>query len=261
MSRIGHKPISLPKGVNVTIESGTVEIQGPKGKLRQSLPPGIFFEKHDGQIVAKPVRDDQALSKFHGLARSLVANAVKGVTEGFRKELDIVGIGYRAEVKGRQVVFALGYSHSIVFEIPPGIDISVEMLQKARERARELRLTDVTLGVMDASNLEYPTDTFDHVLATYVISAVPDPVKTLLEMRRVCQPGGHIVILNHFRSENPVLGALEWMVAPVCTRIGFKTDLKLNPLMERARMSPDQVHRINVMRINGWRLVRCVKSG
>jgi len=142
-----------------------------------------------------------------------------------------------------------------------GIDISVEMLRKARERAKELERTGVTLSVMDASNLEFPADTFDHVLATYVISAVPDPVKTLLEMRRVCKPGGHVVILNHFKSENPVLGALEWMVAPVCTRIGFKTDLKLNPLLERAGMSPDQLHRINVMLINGWRLVRCIKSG
>ena len=142
-----------------------------------------------------------------------------------------------------------------------GIDISVEMLRKARERAKELERTGVTLSVMDASNLEFPADTFDHVLATYVISAVPDPVKTLLEMRRVCKPGGHVVILNHFKSENPVLGALEWMVAPVCTRIGFKTDLKLNPLLERAGMPPDQLHRINVMMINGWRLVRCIKSG
>jgi len=142
-----------------------------------------------------------------------------------------------------------------------GIDISVEMLRKARQRAKELGQTKVTLSVMDASNLEFPDDAFDRVLATYVISAVPDPVKTLLEMRRVCKPGGHVVILNHFRSENPVLGALEWMVAPVCTRIGFKTDLKLKPLLERAGISPDQIHRINVMMINGWRLVRGIKSG
>src|SRR5512139_1841462 len=126
MSRIGHKPISLPKGVNVTIEPTAVEIHGPKGKLRQSLPPGIVFEQHDGQIVARPTRDDQSLSKFHGLARSLVANAVKGVTEGFRKELDIVGIGYRAELKGKQIVFALGYSHPVVFDIPAGIDVAVD---------------------------------------------------------------------------------------------------------------------------------------
>lgn len=140
-----------------------------------------------------------------------------------------------------------------------GIDISVEMLQKARERSKELGLANVTLGLMDASNLEFPDDTFDHVLATYVISAVPDPVKTLVEMRRVCRPKGHLVILNHFRSENPILGAVEWMLAPVCTRIGFKTDLKLKPLLEKAALSPDQMHRINVMMMNGWRLVRCIK--
>jgi len=142
-----------------------------------------------------------------------------------------------------------------------GIDISVEMLRKARERAKELGRTNVTLSVMDASNLEFPGDTFDHVLATYVISAVPDPVRTLQEMRRVCKPQGHVVMLNHFKSENAVLGALEWVVAPVCTRIGFKTDLKLTPLLERASMPAEQVHRINVMMINGWRLVRCIKSG
>lgn len=140
-----------------------------------------------------------------------------------------------------------------------GIDISAEMLQKARERARELGLTNVTLGLMDASNLEFPDNAFDHVLATYVISAVPDPVKTLLEMRRVCGPNGHLVILNHFRSENPILGAVEWMLAPVCTRIGFKTDLKLKPLLEKAALSPDQMHCVNVLMMNGWRLVRCIK--
>jgi len=126
MSRIGKKPISLPKGVSANVEPTAVEIQGPKGKLRQALPPGIVFEKKDGQLVARTVRDDEELSKFHGLARSLVANAVKGVTEGFRKDLDIVGIGYRAEVKGRQVVFALGYSHPIVVDIPQGIEIAVD---------------------------------------------------------------------------------------------------------------------------------------
>ena len=140
-----------------------------------------------------------------------------------------------------------------------GIDISVEMLQKARERVKTLGLTDVALSVMDASNLDFADNTFDHVLATYVVSAVPDPVKTLLEMQRVCKPSGHLVILNHFRSENLILGALEWILAPVFTRIGFKSDLKLTPLLERAGISPDQIHRINVLMMNGWRLVRCIK--
>jgi large subunit ribosomal protein L6 len=126
MSRIGKKPIPLPKGVKVTVAPGALEIQGPKGKLRQTLPPGIAFEVSDAQLQARTERDDPSLGKFHGLARSLVANAVTGVTDGFKKELDIVGVGYRAEVKGRQVHFALGYSHPIVLDIPAGIDIAVE---------------------------------------------------------------------------------------------------------------------------------------
>jgi large subunit ribosomal protein L6 len=126
MSRIGKKPIPIPKGVTVKVAADAVEVQGPKGKLRQLLPPGIVFTQEDGTLVAKLERDDSELRKFHGLARSLVANAVNGVTEGFKKELDIVGIGYRAELKGKQVSFALGYSHPIVFDIPNGIDIAIE---------------------------------------------------------------------------------------------------------------------------------------
>ena len=126
MSRIGKKPIQVPKGVTVKIASDAVEVQGPKGKLRQAVPPGIVFAQEDGSLVAKLEREDASLRKFHGLARSLVANAVTGVSEGFKKELDIVGIGYRAELKGQQVHFALGYSHPIVFNIPAGVDVAVE---------------------------------------------------------------------------------------------------------------------------------------
>jgi large subunit ribosomal protein L6 len=130
MSRIGKKPIPIPNGVTVKISPDAVEVQGPKGKLRQLLPPGIAFAQDategGGTLVAKLQREDDELRKFQGLARSLVANAVTGVTEGFKKELDIVGIGYRAELKGKQVTFALGYSHPIVFDIPNGIDIAIE---------------------------------------------------------------------------------------------------------------------------------------
>jgi large subunit ribosomal protein L6 len=126
MSRIGKKPIPLPKGVTVTIGPDAVEVQGPKGKLRQPLPPGIVFSQDQGVLVAVLARDEAALKKFHGLARSLVANAVTGVTDGFKRELDIVGIGYRAELKGKQVHFALGYSHPIVYDIPSGIEIAVD---------------------------------------------------------------------------------------------------------------------------------------
>ena len=126
MSRIGKKPIALPKGVSVKIAADAVEVQGPKGKLRQPLPPGIVFAQDNGALVASLAREDATLKKFHGLARSLVANAVSGVTDGFKKELDIVGVGYRAELKGKQVHFALGYSHPVVFDIPTGIDIAVD---------------------------------------------------------------------------------------------------------------------------------------
>jgi large subunit ribosomal protein L6 len=126
MSRIGKKVIALPKGVKVNVQPGAVEVQGPKGKLLQPLPPGIGFELDGDQLQAKTLREDPELGKFHGLARSLVANAVKGVTDGFRKDLDIVGVGYRAEVKGKQVHFALGYSHPVVFDIPTGIDIAID---------------------------------------------------------------------------------------------------------------------------------------
>ena len=128
MSRIGKKIIPIPKGVKIDVRPGAVEVQGPKGKLLQALPPGLGFEVSGDQLTAKTLREDPELGKFHGLARSLVANAVKGVTEGFRKDLDIVGVGYRAEVKGKQVHFALGYSHPVVFDIPSGIEIAIDKL-------------------------------------------------------------------------------------------------------------------------------------
>ena len=126
MSRIGKRPIPIPKGVTVSVADRAVDVKGPKGQLRQSLPPGVTVEVSDGEVRAALARDDGELRKFHGLARTLVANAVQGVSAGFKRELDIVGVGYRAEVKGRQVVFALGYSHPIVYDIPQGIEIAVD---------------------------------------------------------------------------------------------------------------------------------------
>jgi large subunit ribosomal protein L6 len=126
MSRIGKKPIPIPQGVSVTVGEGAVEVKGPKGTLRQTFPAGISFELTDGRLLAKRRMDDPELSKFHGLARSLVANAVAGVATGFKRELDIVGVGYRAELKGKQIVFALGYSHPVVFDVPAGIDITID---------------------------------------------------------------------------------------------------------------------------------------
>ena len=126
MSRIGKKPITLPKGVTVKVVDGALDVQGPKGKMRQATPPGITFAVADGVLQASRASDDPEIAKYHGLARSLAANAVLGVTEGFKKDLDIVGVGYRAEIKGKQVIFALGYSHAVVFDVPAGIDIAID---------------------------------------------------------------------------------------------------------------------------------------
>ena len=126
MSRIGKKPIAIPAGVTVKVDGNTVEVKGPKGSMRQSLPPGVSAVVEDGQLLTRKNREERALDKFHGLARSLVNNAVVGVTDGWKRELDIVGVGYRAEMKGKQVVLALGYSHPILFDVPAGIDVAIE---------------------------------------------------------------------------------------------------------------------------------------
>jgi large subunit ribosomal protein L6 len=126
MSRIGKKPIPIPKGVTVSVADRAVDVKGPKGQLRQALPPGVLFKVDGTEVKATLESEAPELKKFYGLARTLVANAVQGVHEGFKRELDIVGVGYRAEVKGKQVVFALGYSHPIVYDVPQGIDIAVD---------------------------------------------------------------------------------------------------------------------------------------
>lgn len=125
MSRIGKKPIPLPKGVKVRI-GAEVEVEGPKGKLKVPIPPGVRVEQKDSQLEVK--RDGDRYAALHGLTRALTANAVRGVSSGFVKELDIVGIGYRADVKGRVVTFTLGYSHPIEFVLPAGVQVKVDKL-------------------------------------------------------------------------------------------------------------------------------------
>mgnify|MGYP001125010156 CR=1 FL=1 len=124
MSRIGGKPIEVPSGVTVDTKDAVVTVKGPKGTAKVTLPRGITLERQDGRVVVRGERGDA--SALHGLARSLLANAVLGVSRGFEKHLDIVGIGYRAEVKGKTAVFTLGYSHPIEFPIPEGLSISVD---------------------------------------------------------------------------------------------------------------------------------------
>jgi phosphatidylethanolamine/phosphatidyl-N-methylethanolamine N-methyltransferase len=137
-----------------------------------------------------------------------------------------------------------------------GIDLSSEMLDKAVERAQKLAMPNVTLKVMDATSMDFAENEFDKALATYTISAVPDPVSVLREMRRVVKPGGEIVILNHFRSERRFPGRIEDLVAPVCTRLGWKSNLAMAPLLREVGLTPEFVVKVNLF--NGWRLVKCV---
>jgi large subunit ribosomal protein L6 len=128
MSRIGRKPIPLPSGVKYTVTGNTIVVEGPKGKVEQVIPSGIKLETKDGFIIAS--RDNESQAAVHGLTRALVFNAVEGVTKGWSKDLDIVGIGYRAELKGKDtVVFTLGYSHQIEFPLPLGITATIDPKQ------------------------------------------------------------------------------------------------------------------------------------
>ena len=139
-----------------------------------------------------------------------------------------------------------------------GIDLSSSMLEKARERVARKDVRNVRLLQMDAANLKFADDCFDIVYAPYVISVVPDPVGVAREMRRVCRPGGRIVILNHFRSKNPVLARVERIISPFTVHIGFKSDLDLPAFLAQADLKPISIEKVNVPRM--WSLVTCTKD-
>jgi large subunit ribosomal protein L6 len=126
MSRVGRKVIPVPKDVKVQVAERSLQVQGPKGKLETPVPPGISFKLAGAELSCLRTNDERQQRAFHGLARALAQNAIKGVTEGFTRELDIVGVGYKAQVEGAKVVFALGYSHPVEFKIPEGIKIAVD---------------------------------------------------------------------------------------------------------------------------------------
>ncbi len=124
MSRVGKKPITIPSGVTVTINDVELEVKGPKGTLKSPIPSGIKFKQEDGNLIAERENDDKAA--FHGLARALANNAIVGVTEGFKKDMDVVGVGYKADVQSKKIVFSLGYSHQIDFPLPDGVEAKAE---------------------------------------------------------------------------------------------------------------------------------------
>jgi len=149
MSRVGKKPITLPTGVNVTINSNELEVKGPKGTLKTPIPEGVEFKMEDGTLFAERANDDKAA--LHGLARALANNAIVGVTEGFSKQMDVVGVGYKADVQGKKIVFALGYSHPVEYSLPEGIEAKAERVP-AKTTINQYQLT-LTLSGIDKQKL------------------------------------------------------------------------------------------------------------
>jgi large subunit ribosomal protein L6 len=126
MSRIGKRPIPIPDGVTVAVDGQTVRAAGPKGKLLQSVPSGVSVAVTDNRVVVSRESDERAVRALHGLTRSLLNNMLTGVKIGFERKLEIVGIGYRAQLQGKNIQLALGYSHPIVFSLPDGISADID---------------------------------------------------------------------------------------------------------------------------------------
>jgi large subunit ribosomal protein L6 len=144
MSRIGKKPIQLPSGVSVTIHEKELEIKGPKGTLKTPIPNGIKFKIEDNKLIAE--RESDEYKALHGLARALANNAVIGVTQGFTRQMDIVGVGYKADIQGRKIVFSLGYSHPIEYILPEGIEVKAEK-DNAKGSINQYQLTLTLTGI------------------------------------------------------------------------------------------------------------------
>ena len=126
MSRIGNQPIPVPSGVKVTLDNNTVLVEGPKAKLTKQIPPLVQVKIEDNVVTVTRENDTKEARSMHGLTRSLIASMVIGVTEGFVKQLEIIGVGYKAQVQGSKVILNLGYSHPIEYDIPEGITVTVE---------------------------------------------------------------------------------------------------------------------------------------
>jgi large subunit ribosomal protein L6 len=149
MSRIGKKVITVPKGVTINIQDRELEIKGPKGILKTPVPEGVSFKLEGDQLQAERISDDFAAA--HGLARALANNAITGVTTGFTRQMDVVGVGYKADVQGRKIVFSLGYSHPIEFQLPEGVTVTSERVA-TKGSIQQYQLT-LTLSSIDKQML------------------------------------------------------------------------------------------------------------
>lgn len=125
MSRIGKKPIDLPQGVDIKIDAGIITIKGPKGTLSQPIPGEIEIKQEEGSLIVTRPNDQKKNRAFHGLTRALVANMVQGVTTGFERKLELVGVGYRVQLQGSKLVISIGFSHPVEVEPPEGIEFEV----------------------------------------------------------------------------------------------------------------------------------------
>lgn len=144
MSRIGRKPISLPPSVEIKIEDGVITVKGPKGVLSQSIPEDITIEQQESELLVTRPSDAKKHRAFHGLTRALVANMVTGVTAGFEKKLEMVGVGYRAQMQGNKLVINIGFSHPIEIEPPAGIEFEVPAVTKITVKGIDKQLVGNT---------------------------------------------------------------------------------------------------------------------
>ena len=126
MSRIGQKPITLPSGVTLTVDKTEVIAAGPKGSLTQKALPGVEIEAHESQVVLKRRSDEPEIKSRHGLMRSLLQNMVTGVSQGYERNLELNGVGYRVSAQGQDLKFNLGFSHDVVYKVPPDVQVSVD---------------------------------------------------------------------------------------------------------------------------------------
>ncbi len=143
MSRVGKQPIEVPKGVTAQIAGQLLKVEGPKGKLNREIRPEIEVKIEDGKIYLSPLKDDKTSNAFHGMERALAANMVKGVSEGFVKELSLVGTGYKADQNGKNITLALGYSHPIDFSVPD--DVKASVVKEGRDVFVKLESADKQL--------------------------------------------------------------------------------------------------------------------
>ena len=156
MSRIGKLPIPVPDGVKVTIDNSSVKVDGPKGVLTHKVPAGIEVSQTEKTLVISIKSEDKKSSGLHGLTRSLIANMIVGVSKGFEKNLELVGIGYRAELKGKQLHLTLGYSHPVLFDLPAGITAKIEKQTKITIEGADKQLVGETAATIRSKKKPEP---------------------------------------------------------------------------------------------------------